>query len=61
MNLWIATTSQGKLRDFHLILKELPLKICSLKDLPSYSAPEETGETFEDNARIKARTMKARL
>lgn len=59
MNLWIATTSQGKLRDFNLILKDLTLKICSLRDLPTYTAPAETGATFEENARIKARTMKA--
>jgi XTP/dITP diphosphohydrolase len=59
MNLWIATTNQGKLRDFQLILKDLPITIKTPKDLPAYSAPEETGTTFEDNARIKAKSMKA--
>lgn len=59
MNLWVATTNQGKLRDFQLILKDTPFSLRTLKELRSYTPPEETGTTFEENARIKARSLKA--
>jgi XTP/dITP diphosphohydrolase len=56
--LWIATTNQGKLNEFKNILGH-QLEIHSLGELNFYSAPPETGQTFLDNARIKARTLKA--
>lgn len=37
------------------MLKGLPgLELLSLKDFPHYSPPEETGSSFEENAKIKA-------
>lgn len=56
--LWISTTNQGKLNEFKNILGH-QLEIHSLSELSFYSAPPETGQTFVDNARIKARTLKA--
>jgi XTP/dITP diphosphohydrolase len=56
--LWISTTNQGKLAEFRNILGSV-VDIHSVSELKSYSAPPETGKSFEDNARIKARTLKA--
>lgn len=56
--LWISTTNQGKLNEFRNILGA-SVATHSVSELRSYSAPPETGTTFEENARIKARTLKA--
>jgi XTP/dITP diphosphohydrolase len=56
--LWISTTNQGKLNEFRNILGDA-VHTHSVAELSFYSAPPETGQTFEDNARIKARTLKA--
>jgi XTP/dITP diphosphohydrolase len=49
-----ATTNQGKLREIMAILSGLPFELCTLADWPSAVTPEETGLTFEENARAKA-------
>jgi len=59
MNLWIATTNKGKIIEFKTLLEPLGVKIKTPADLPVYQAPAETGKTFVENARIKARFMKA--
>jgi XTP/dITP diphosphohydrolase len=56
--LWIATTNQGKLNEFRNLLSN-HFEIHSTLELPNYSPPPETGQTFLDNARLKARSMKA--
>ncbi len=56
--LWISTTNQNKLNEFRNILGDA-IEIHSVGELNYYSAPPETGKTFEDNARIKAKTLKA--
>lgn len=58
---WIATGNKGKLSEFKLLFeKELPsLKIHSISELPTFHAPPENGQTFLENARIKARSLKA--
>lgn len=56
--LWISTTNQGKLSEFRNILGAA-VEIHSVSELSFYAAPIESGKTFEDNARIKARTLKA--
>lgn len=56
--LWISTTNKNKLNEFQNILAG-QIDIHSVGELKFYSAPPETGTTFEDNARIKARTLKA--
>jgi XTP/dITP diphosphohydrolase len=59
MVLYAATTNAGKLRDFawaaegHLPGKER-VEIRPLPGLREIAAPEEDGETFEANARLKA-------
>lgn len=58
IELWISTTNQGKLNEFRNIIGAQS-DIHSVGELKFYSAPREDGKTFEDNARIKARTLKA--
>ena len=52
--LLIATTNPGKLAEFQEFLSDLPLELVTLKDVGIIATVEETGETFEENARIKA-------
>ncbi len=51
----VATANQGKVRELVSILEEIaPLRVLSLADFPGIEPPEETGETFRDNAVLKA-------
>jgi len=52
--LLIATTNPGKLREYAAIFAGLPLTLHTLADLSIADDVEETGETFAENARIKA-------
>ncbi|RPJ84500.1 MAG: RdgB/HAM1 family non-canonical purine NTP pyrophosphatase [Acidobacteria bacterium] len=52
--LLLATTNQGKLREIRQILYGLALDVRSLADVPAVTEPEETGTTFDENARQKA-------
>ncbi len=55
IELVIASTNVHKLREFRNILKPLSrFDLISLRDFPSYTPPEETGKTFEENAILKA-------
>jgi XTP/dITP diphosphohydrolase len=53
--LLIATTNPGKLREIASILDGIPATLVTLRDWPDIAEPEETGATFADNARLKAR------
>ena len=59
--IWISTGNKGKLSEFKLLLeRDVPsFKIFSISDLPTFSPPPENGQTFLDNARIKAKSLKA--
>jgi XTP/dITP diphosphohydrolase len=52
--LLIATTNPGKLREIREILDGLPYEIGALDPASGIPEPEETGATFEENARLKA-------
>ena len=52
--LYAATSSEGKLRDFRTAAREHGLRIEPLPGLSGIAAPEEDGESFEANARLKA-------
>jgi XTP/dITP diphosphohydrolase len=55
MEIVIASKNLHKIREIRAILKpEYPFDYLSLLDFPEYQPPEESGETFEDNAFIKA-------
>lgn len=53
MKLVVATTNPHKLAEIRSILVDLPIKLDSLDDYPIIEEPEETGQTFADNARLK--------
>jgi|SRR5581483_11307427 XTP/dITP diphosphohydrolase len=59
MKLLIATHNRGKLREFAEILRDLPLELVTLNDVGIADDVEETGATFEENARLKALTYAA--
>lgn len=50
----IATRNAGKLRELSEILGGLPYRIASLDDLGIGEEVDETGETFAENAALKA-------
>jgi XTP/dITP diphosphohydrolase len=53
--LLVATTNPNKLREIRAILGHLPVEILTLEDVPPVVEPDETGLTFVENARLKAR------
>ena len=53
MKLLVATSNPGKLIEIREILAGVPLELISLAEL-DLPAPDETGETFRDNAEEKA-------
>ena len=53
-DLLLATGNAGKVREFARLLDGLPVRVLSLDAVPGYEAPPEDGETFSDNARLKA-------
>ncbi|HZD71888.1 MAG TPA: RdgB/HAM1 family non-canonical purine NTP pyrophosphatase [Actinomycetes bacterium] len=59
--LLLATANQGKLRELRAILAGVPVELLGLDDVPLGAPPEveETGESFLDNACIKARAYAA--
>ena len=54
MKIYCATGNPGKLREFQLAGRVLGIDIEPLAEIKSIQAPEETGATFEENARLKA-------
>src|ERR1700694_1655041 len=52
--LLIATTSDGKRREWQALLGDLPLELLSLRDVGIDFDVEETGTTFAQNAILKA-------
>ena len=54
MRLLVATTNPGKVREIRQLLADLPVDLVTLAAWPHITAPEETGRTFEENARAKA-------
>lgn len=60
MELWIATGNKGKLDEYKLALKTIPdLQLFSQADLKTFTPMPENGTTFIENARIKAKSVKA--
>lgn len=52
--LLLATTNAKKLKELQDILADLSVECLSLRDFPDVTQVEETGRTFEENAKIKA-------
>ena len=52
--IFVASSNSGKLADFAAAAKAHNIEVLPLPRLKDISAPEETGSTFEENARLKA-------
>jgi XTP/dITP diphosphohydrolase len=52
--LFVASSNPGKLRDFAMAASVFDVELAVLPGLREIPAPEETGATFEANARLKA-------
>lgn len=55
MKILLATTNRGKIAELRALLAELNIEIIGLDQLPQRLDVEENGETFLDNALLKAR------
>ncbi|HIY58860.1 MAG TPA: nucleoside-triphosphate diphosphatase [Candidatus Tetragenococcus pullicola] len=53
----IATGNMGKAREFSSMFQKAGYKIKTMNDFPELPEVEETGKTFEENARLKAETI----
>jgi XTP/dITP diphosphohydrolase len=58
--LLVATHNPGKMREYRQLLQDVPLDLVSLDDLGIAEDVDETGNTFAENAWLKAHTY-ARL
>ncbi|MBZ5638292.1 MAG: RdgB/HAM1 family non-canonical purine NTP pyrophosphatase [Acidobacteriia bacterium] len=56
----VATLNAGKLREFRAALFPAGIEVAGLEALTDRSPVEETGATFEENARIKAEAYSLR-
>lgn len=56
-SLLIATTNLGKLKEFNDLFGAFSIELKSLKDFPEAQEVEETGTTFQENARLKAEAL----
>lgn len=55
----VATRNQGKVREFEKLFGSFGYQIKSLNDFPNLPDIDETGTTFEANARLKAEQISA--
>lgn len=54
MRLLVATTNRDKVREIRSLLADAPVELLTLADVLPVVEPEETGDTFQENARLKA-------
>ena len=54
MKVLIASKNQGKNREFKQMLADWPVSFVALDEWPDIEEPEETGDTFLENASLKA-------
>jgi XTP/dITP diphosphohydrolase len=59
MEIWFASGNNNKLKEVRFLLRELEPDLHGQNELDFYSSPEETADTFEGNARIKAKALAA--
>ena len=53
----IATRNMGKAKEFEKMFAKAGYQIKTMKDFPELPEVQETGQTFEENARLKAETI----
>lgn len=54
LELLIGTTNKGKFHEIGEVLLSLPVKLVTPQEKDITGSPEETGSTYEENARIKS-------
>lgn len=59
MEVWLATSNKGKISEFKQLLPSENLDIHHQGELSYFNQPPEDGESFADNAKIKARALHA--
>ncbi len=57
----IATKNAGKAKEFQQMFEPRGYKVLTLLDFPELEDVEETGTTFEENAKIKAEQISQTL
>lgn len=57
----IATNNSGKAKEFEQLFSKKGYAVQTLKDFPEIEEVEETGETFAENALLKAETVSKEL
>jgi len=57
MDIVLATKNKGKVKELERLLADLHINILPMSDFPEVGEIEESGETFEENALIKAREV----
>ncbi|MDQ7093876.1 XTP/dITP diphosphatase [Desulfosporosinus sp. PR] len=55
MKIILATQNQGKVRELRDLIDDEGIEVISLQDISDWEDVEENGETFAENAAIKAR------
>lgn len=55
MKIILATQNKGKIRELENLLADGDIQILSLQDIEGWQEVQEDGETFADNAALKAR------
>jgi XTP/dITP diphosphohydrolase len=53
-DLLLASQNPGKLNEMRLLVEGLPFRVVGLRELGIHEVPDESGETFLENATIKA-------
>ena len=61
MQLVLASSNQGKLREIRAIMEPLHLSVATAAQMGFCREIEETGKTFAQNAELKARTVAREL
>ncbi|MCB9025550.1 MAG: RdgB/HAM1 family non-canonical purine NTP pyrophosphatase [Bdellovibrionaceae bacterium] len=59
MELWVATSNAGKLNEIRNFFMGTSVNVHSISELPVYTSPKESGKSFDENARIKAKALRA--
>ena len=57
MKILIATSNEGKMKEFRRLLADKNVEVLSMKEAGINIDIEENGTTFEENAAIKAKTL----
>jgi len=57
LKLLLATNNQGKVKEYHALLKSLPVELVTPREIDVTIEVAETGSTYVENARLKAMTL----